>query len=93
MAPEQAGTIFVVAFALFAVGETMYAPVLSPLAAAVAPAGMVGTTLGALAALRTGISAAGPLVAGVLLALDLPARLRCRPRRDQRVCASSSPSA
>ncbi len=73
VAPDQAGTIFVVAFALFAVGETMYAPVLSPLAAAVAPAGMVGTTLGALAAVRTGISAAGPLVAGVLLALDLPA--------------------
>ncbi len=73
VAPEQAGTIFVVAYALFAVGETMYAPVLSPLAAAVAPAGMVGTTLGALAAVRTGISAAGPLVAGVLLALDLPA--------------------
>jgi len=62
----------VLAFAAFAVGETMYAPVLSPLAAAVAPVGMVGTTLGALAALRTGISAAGPLVAGLLLALNLP---------------------
>ncbi|MBA3233406.1 MAG: MFS transporter, partial [Propionibacteriales bacterium] len=34
--------------------------------------GMVGATLGALAALRTGISAAGPLVAGLLLALGLP---------------------
>jgi MFS family permease len=70
--PETAGTMFVLAFAIFALGETMYAPVLSPLAAAVAPPGLVGTTLGALAALRTGISAAGPLVAGVLVALDLP---------------------
>ncbi len=69
---DVASVIFVVAFATFAVGETMYAPILSPLTAAVAPPGMVGTTLGALAALRTGISAVGPLVAGVLLALDLP---------------------
>jgi MFS family permease len=70
--PGAAGMMFVVAFAVFAMGETMYAPVLSPLAAAVAPAGLVGTTLGGLAALRTAICAAGPLVAGVLLALDLP---------------------
>jgi MFS family permease len=67
-----ANVIFVAAFGLFAVGETMYAPVLSPLAAAVAPDGMVGTTLGALAALRTGVSAAGPLVAGVLITTGLP---------------------
>ena len=67
-----AGIVFVVAFAMFAVGETMYAPVLSPLAAAVAPAGLVGTTLGLLAALRTAVSAAGPLIAGVLISADLP---------------------
>lgn len=67
-----AGTLFMIAFAVFAVGETMYAPVLSPLAAAVAPPGLVGTTLGALAAARTAVSAAGPLVAGLLIALDLP---------------------
>ncbi|MGI8434278.1 MAG: MFS transporter [Nocardioidaceae bacterium] len=72
LSPEHASVVFVIAFGVFAVGETMYAPVLSPLAAAVAPPGMVGTTLGALAALRTGISAAGPLVAGLLIALDLP---------------------
>ncbi len=72
VSPQVASAMFVVAFAVFAVGETMYAPVLSPLAAAVAPPGTVGTTLGALAALRTGISAVGPLVAGVLLAFDLP---------------------
>ncbi len=70
--PASANVIFVVAFGIFAVGETMYAPVLSPLAAAVAPDGMVGTTLGALAGLRTGISAAGPLVAGLLISASLP---------------------
>jgi MFS family permease len=70
--PSTAGLLFVVAFMTFAFGETMYAPILSPLAAAVAPAGTVGTTLGALSALRTAVSAAGPLVAGVLLALDVP---------------------
>jgi len=68
----SANLIFVTAFGIFAVGETMYAPVLSPLAAAVAPDGLVGTTLGALAAVRTGISAAGPLVAGVLITAGLP---------------------
>lgn len=72
VSPSHASALFVIAFGIFAVGETMYAPVLSPLAAAVAPAGLVGTTLGVLAALRTGISAAGPLVAGLLIALDLP---------------------
>ncbi|MEJ7706952.1 MAG: hypothetical protein WKF82_06475 [Nocardioidaceae bacterium] len=69
---DTASLLFVIAFATFAVGETMYAPVLSPLAAAVAPQDLVGTTLGLLAALRTGISATGPLVAGLLLAFDLP---------------------
>jgi MFS family permease len=72
VSPQVASALFVVAFGIFAVGETMYAPVLSPLTAAVAPAGLVGTTLGAMAALRTGISAIGPLVAGALLAFDLP---------------------
>lgn len=70
--PGTAGLLFVVAFGVFALGETMYAPVLGPLAAAVAPPGTVGTTLGALAALRTGFSAVGPLVAGLLIANHLP---------------------
>jgi MFS family permease len=65
--PELAGTMFVVVFAVFAVGETMYAPVLNPLTASLAPSGMVGTTLGIFAALQTGVSAAGPLLAGVAL--------------------------
>jgi hypothetical protein len=45
----------------------MYAPVLNPLTASLAPSGMVGTTLGIFAALQTGVSAAAPLLAGVAL--------------------------
>jgi len=67
LVPELAGTMFVMVFGVFAVGETMYAPVLNPLTASLAPAGMVGTTLGIFAALQTGVSAAGPLLAGVAL--------------------------
>jgi MFS family permease len=65
--PGFAGTMFIVVFGVFAVGETMYAPVLSPLTASLAPSGMVGTTLGIFAALQTGVSAAGPLLAGIAL--------------------------
>jgi MFS family permease len=65
--PALAGTMFVGVFGVFAVGETMYAPVLNPLTASLAPSGMVGTTLGIFAALQTGVSAAGPLLAGIAL--------------------------
>jgi MFS family permease len=65
--PMLAGPMFVGVFGVFAVGETMYAPVLNPLTASLAPSGMVGTTLGIFAALQTGVSAAGPLLAGVAL--------------------------
>ncbi len=65
--PGVAAAVFVTAFGVFAVGETMYAPVLNPLTASLAPQGMVGTTLGLFAALQTGVSAVGPLVAGVML--------------------------
>jgi MFS family permease len=65
--PALAGAMFVGVYGLFAVGETMYAPVLNPLTASLAPSGMVGTTLGIFAALQTGVSAAGPLLAGVAL--------------------------
>ena len=81
---STAGVLFVIAFMTFALGETMYAPILSPLAASVAPAGMVGTTLGTLSALRTGVSAAGPSSPECCWRFDVPARLRARPRRDQR---------
>jgi MFS family permease len=65
--PAMAGAMFIGAFGVFAIGETMYAPVLNPLTASLAPAGMVGTTLGIFAALQTGVSAVGPLLAGVAL--------------------------
>ncbi len=70
-APEVAAAVFVTTFGIFAVGETMYAPVLNPLTAGLAPEGMVGTTLGIFAAIQTGSSAVGPLVAGVLLGAGL----------------------
>jgi MFS family permease len=65
--PALAATMFVAVYGVFAVGETMYAPVLNPLTASLAPSGMVGVTLGIFAALQTGVSAAGPLLAGVAL--------------------------
>lgn len=67
LTPGLAAAVFVTTFGVFAVGETMYAPVLNPLTASLAPSGLVGTTLGIFTALQTGFSAAGPLVAGVLL--------------------------
>jgi MFS family permease len=70
--PEIAATIFVTTFGIFAVGETMYAPILNPLTASLAPDGLVGTTLGTFTALQTTFSALGPLVAGALLGAGLP---------------------
>ncbi|KGN42833.1 MFS transporter [Knoellia aerolata] len=67
LAPGAASAIFVTTFGIFAVGETMYSPVLSPLTASLAPRGMVGQTLGIFGALQTTFSALGPLVAGALL--------------------------
>ena len=69
--PELAAALFVTTFGVFAVGETMYAPVLNPLTASLAPSGLVGTTLGLFTALQTGFSAVGPLVAGLLLGAGL----------------------
>ncbi len=70
-APGVASALFVTTYGIFAVGETMYSPVLSPLTASLAPRGMVGQTLGTFAALQTTFSALGPLVAGVLLGAGL----------------------
>lgn len=50
--PVMAGMMFIVVFGVFAVGETMYAPVLIPLTPSLAPSGMVSTTLGIFAALQ-----------------------------------------
>ncbi len=69
--PEVASALFVTTFGIFAVGETMYAPVLNPLTASLAPKGLVGTTLGLFTAIQTTFSALGPLVAGALLGLGL----------------------
>ncbi len=66
-APGLGSVIFVSSFGLFAIGETMFAPVLNPLIADLAPRGRVGTTLGVFTALQTGFAALGPLLAGVLL--------------------------
>jgi MFS family permease len=71
LAPELAAVLFVTTFGIFAVGETMYAPVLNPLTASLAPSGLVGTTQGLFTALQTGFSAVGPLVAGVILGAGL----------------------
>jgi len=65
--PGIAAVLFVTTYGIFAVGETLFAPVLNPLTASLAPAGTVGTTLGLLAALQTGVSAVGPLLAGLAL--------------------------
>ena len=67
LAPGVASALFVTTYGIFAVGETMYSPVLNPLTASLAPRGMVGQTLGIFGALQTTFSALGPLVAGVLL--------------------------
>src|SRR6478735_6615232 len=71
LAPEIASALFVTTFGIFAVGETMYAPVLNPLTASLAPQGLVGTTLGTFTAIQTTFSALGPLVAGALLGMGL----------------------
>jgi len=69
--PQLSAALFVTTYGVFAVGETMYAPVLNPLTASLAPSGLVGTTLGVFTAMQTGVSAVGPLVAGVILGAGL----------------------
>ena len=71
LAPGLAPALFITTFGIFAVGETMYSPVLNPLVASLAPRGMVGQALGLFAALQTSASALGPLLAGLLLGAGL----------------------
>jgi MFS family permease len=71
LTPAVASALVVTTFGIFAVGETMYAPVLNPLTASLAPRGLVGTTLGTFTAIQTTFSAVGPLVAGALLGMGL----------------------
>lgn len=75
LAPNWPGVstlIFVSLYGVFAVGETIFAPILNPLVAQLAPPAIAGATLGTFAALQTTFSAVGPLVAGVLLGGGLP---------------------
>ena len=65
--PQLAAVVLVTTFGVFALGETMYGPVLNPLVASLAPKGHVGSTLGLFTGLQTGVSALGPLIAGVAL--------------------------
>jgi hypothetical protein len=74
MLHRGSASAFVVAgYALFSIGETMLAPVLTPLAASLAPAGAVGRTLAAMNGAQTAATAVGPALSGLLLGLGLPA--------------------
>jgi MFS family permease len=67
------GTIAVLGgYTSFSIGETMLAPVLSPLAAELSPDGATGRTLAAVTGATTLATAVGPAISGVLLALHLP---------------------
>ena len=70
---SSASAIVIAAYALFSLGETMLAPVLSPLAAALAPAGATGRTLAAMNGAQTLATAVGPGLSGLMLGLGLPA--------------------
>ncbi len=67
-----ASTLVIAGYALFSVGETMLAPVLTPLAAALAPPGATGRTLAALSGAQTLATAVGPGLSGLLLGLGMP---------------------
>src|SRR5690606_29924154 len=69
--PGLAAMMFVMTYGIFAIGGTIYSPVLNPLIAQLAPRGAVGQTLGTISAVQTAFSAAGPLVAGLLLGAGL----------------------
>ena len=68
----SAAAIVVAGYALFSVGETMLAPVLSPLAASLAPMGATGRTLAAMNGAQTLATAVGPGLSGLLFGLGLP---------------------
>ncbi len=60
-------------FAALSFGETMMAPILSPLAAALAPEGAAGRTMAAVTGATTVATAIGPILASMLLGMHLPA--------------------
>jgi MFS family permease len=65
-------TFMFVGFAAMSVGETMMAPILSALAAALAPVGGIGRTMAAVTGASTVATAIGPVFTGALLGLHLP---------------------
>lgn len=64
--------LFVGIFAVFAVGETIFTPILNPLVAQLSSPAILGASIGTFAALLTTFSAVGPLVAGTVLGHGLP---------------------
>ncbi|MCL2781986.1 MAG: MFS transporter, partial [Actinomycetia bacterium] len=62
-----------IGYGSFGIGETVMAPVLSPLAASLAPEGAAGRTLASVTGASTAANAVGPVLSGALLALGLPA--------------------
>ena len=59
-------------FAVMSVGETMMAPILSPLAASLAPDGAAGRTIAAVTGAGTAATAVGPVLSSALLGLGRP---------------------
>jgi MFS family permease len=68
-----AAAFVVTGYGLFSIGETVLSPVLSPLAATLAPPGAVGRTLAAVNGAQTAATALGPALSGLLLGLGVPA--------------------
>jgi MFS family permease len=60
-------------FAALSLGETMMAPILSALAATLAPEGAAGRTMAAVTGATTVATAIGPILSSALLGLHLPA--------------------
>ncbi|UQX89542.1 MFS transporter [Jatrophihabitans telluris] len=67
------GAFVMIGFAALSFGETMMAPILSPLAAALAPEGATGRTMAAVSGASTVATAIGPILSSALLGLHLPA--------------------
>jgi len=67
------GLFVMLGFAALSFGETMMAPILSPLAATLAPEGAAGRTMAAVTGASTIATAIGPIPSSALLGLHLPA--------------------
>jgi MFS family permease len=59
-------------FGVMSVGETMMAPILSPLAASLAPAGAAGRTIAAVTGAGTVATAVGPVLSSAMLGFGRP---------------------